>query len=166
MKLAIALALVLATSSVARADDASATAAAQAWLDAALTGGTLAPPSKKAPLDHVFTADEKKCAKVFTGRATSAKQLKKVVACIVAAHDSIFYDGEEAKPATWELDDLEHVASQFWNKKQIKKVKASGKGNTIVRAVFEGSRIWTYVWLAVAPDNTIKAVYLQQVSMD
>jgi hypothetical protein len=165
MKLSLSVLLVLGlTASVAHADEESATSAAKTWLDDAISGAPVYTPTKKAPLDHVFNTDQKKCRKVMTGRATNAKQAKKVAACIAATYKALFFDGQEKNPIEWMgTEALADVVENFGNKKQIKKIKASGKGATIIRATADGSQRSMYLWFAVGPDDLVKAVYMQEI---
>ena len=161
MKLTLGLvgALVMATATRAHADARgdAAIAAARTWYGGMLAqDGSVPAPSKSKPVHYLMPGDLASCASVKAGKATSAAVLKKVGACLAAVQKEM---ADDAPPHMWEVTIIDVVEVGF-AKRHHKNIEAAAKGATLVNAVLEGNA--ADIYMAVAPDGTIRGVWVSQ----
>ncbi len=136
----------------------SSSAAAERWL-VAMTDAAAAAPAhdRKKPLAFTVQGEGEACAKLKTGKVTSAAEIKALKACFVATWNHV------AKEAVLELRDLK---SKDLDGSQLRFSKQAPKGTTWVgaRRSYAGQNL--AVTMAVAPSRSVIAVWFVYLESD
>jgi len=156
LRLAIVSCAITLAAGTAHADDAAAIAAAKAWYAAATASDAAVTASKEKPVHYLTSIGTESCAKLKAGKATSAAQIKKLGRCLADTQKEY---ADDAPPHMWEVTSLAIMGTSF-PRKHRKDMAAVAKGATIIDAVLEGNAADIYI--VVAPDGTVRAVWLSQ----
>jgi len=158
--IAIAVALLVSTVSLARADDPEVVMDAQSWLDTYLNSDMLKAPTKKAPLYYgVFPYAASSCGafeKKRVDKITSKKMFNKLASCLSEAL------GEQAN-ATWAVSDIDMLLIGFDQQRGAeKKIRKALKKLTIVSLEVQNpdDPSATHVFFALDKKGNVRGVYL------
>ena len=162
----IAVTLLVASHRAARADDAETIGIAQDWWQALVRNdGTLAAPTKKAPLQYgVFPYAGDSCGafeKKRVDKVTSAKGFEPLAKCLLEA-----LAGEGGKPElTWEPSDVDSLEIGFdYDRKLLKKVRKAARKLTIVSLEIAGTdtgdNAAVHVFFGVDKKGAVKGVFM------
>jgi hypothetical protein len=171
MKLALtsilSIALLGAVASAARADDAAAIAAADAWWTDVADWGTPA-ASKKAPLVYATRTTTRECKKLKVGKATSEKAAEKLSLCLTNAYLRLIPAEIDFTPIPdgWKVV-TDRGDAQF-SKKQKKAIAGAAAGATVVMNRFwsDDGQEFVRVYLAVGADGAVRGVWMDSRYFD
>lgn len=165
--LVLALAILVSSVSLARADTAATIEAAQSWWDIATNSDTTTVPTKKKPLQYgVFPYAADACGAFEDKRVdkvTNKKGLSSVIACLYGA-----LEGEGAKPEfVWEPSDADTVEIGFdYDKKLVKKLRKALKKMTIVHLEIRGvgddvsDSAAVHIFFALDKKDVVRGVFM------
>jgi hypothetical protein len=152
MKLPLAALVVclLATGAAADKKPSPAEASAKAWLASMTSKDGVAAVTKDKPLAFWSDTPVSSCG---TGKAMTADDAKKVKKCL---QDQVKAIGVEGSPAPAKLADV----IKGFDKKQHAAMKAAAKDTTLVAFDYAGDGQTLKITLAVAADQSIKALWV------
>jgi hypothetical protein len=161
----------MAASTPARADDAAAIEAAKAWYARVVAGQKSAEPLPATPLSVTVRTEKvvRPCNRFASAKLTSAKQLARFAACMVAIDHRVQYRTRYTprwgiEPGTVAItNELNTGRSPKQHQRFVQQVAADAKDATLVRMeLTEGQVGQMRMYLAVTTDGTVKAVWLSE----
>ena len=154
----MAIMMVLSAVAIAQPKKSRSQIAADGWLKAMTDATTIAPSyDKKRPLAFTVQGEGDACAKLKSGKATSASAVKALKACFVATWSYV------AKEAVVELRDMK---SKDLDGDQLRFSKKAPKGTTWVgaRRSYAGQDL--AVTMALGPDSSVIGVWFVYLEND
>lgn len=160
----------MAASTPARADDDAAIEAAKVWY-ARMVAEKSADPLPATPLSVTVRAEKsvRPCNPFTSTKLTSAKQLARFAACMVAIERRVQY--RVAHTPRWATEpgpvaitnELDTGRSPKQRERFVQQVAADAKDATLVRMqLTEGQVGQMRMYLAVTTDGTVKAVWINE----
>lgn len=171
MTVMVVFAAAMAASTPARADDDAAIEAAKAWYARVVTGEKATESLPATPLSVTVRTEKVvgACKPFKSAKLTSAKQLARFAACMVAIDQRVQYRMRHTprwgiEPGTVAItNELNSGRLPKQRQQFVQQVAADAKDATLVRMqLTEGQVGQMRMYLAVTTDGTVKAVWVNE----